>query len=118
MERKVESVGCKPPFMKDYDSFPECNTQDEIKEFDGRKLARNKFIPDPCLEMPRIDYRHEVFKIEGTKTVSYGIAVIFPSYLSTFASTKVVTYGKKFDEIALLGNMGGYVGLFLGTKIF
>ena len=114
LERKVESVGCKPPFMKDYDIFPECDNPEKIKEFDGRKLARNKFIPDPCLEMPRIDYRHKVMQTEDAKTTIYGINVIFPSYLSRFASTKVVTYGKKFDEIALLGNIGGYVGLFLG----
>ena len=77
--------------------------------FDGPVLAR-KYDP-PCQEMPNVVYNYGIDKHEKHFEETIVLYVSFPEIW------KIITQNQGVDVHALIGNIGGYIGLFLG-KIF
>ena len=102
---------CSPPYRKS--RKPLCTTMREISDsmYDSRKM-RKTYGQEPCEEMTNI-----VFMAKGTKTKnkykeSLKLVYVYP------LSTKVIHQIKAIDFQALIGNIGGYIGLFLGKKYY
>ena len=64
---------------------------------------------DPCEEMAFINYQHNF--VERLKS-SFGYRFTF--VLPTTA--KIIAQSQEVDAHSLIGNIGGYIGLFLGKK--
>ena len=109
--KHLEFVGCRSPYQKLSKNFEICNTTEKLKEvlFDGLKLAHD--YPSPCLEMPNLAYRYG--KTESNAYMTDGVKF----YVSYPDKWKIITQSQKVDVHTLIGNMGGYIGLFLGKKI-
>ena len=88
-----------------------CNTQKEIRKayYDGWSLEK-RYAEDPCQEMRTIDFKSNSVRLsEGTPTRSkYQIIVVYPF------KAKIITQLQEVDVHTLIGNIGGYIGLFLG----
>ena len=83
--------------------------------FHGRALAE-KYLP-PCQEMPNIVYNHGIGNLDekiGTLEIMENMdnIVIVVTYPDKW---KIITQSQAVDIHALIGNIGGYIGLFLGT---
>lgn len=109
LESFLRSVGCRPPYIENYHEIPFCNTKERIKEahYDGFGYVKAKSVLDPCQEMPFINYKHDFIKPDpGDK--AYVLSISYPPM------AKIITQSQAVDAHSLIGNIGGYIGLFLG----
>ena len=99
------TVGCSPPYHKS--SFSSCTSKKEIidsrYEMNG---IRNRYFPVPCEEMSNIVFTVDKLERSGVKSPEL--------YFSYPYRTKVIQQVKAVDFQALIGNIGGYIGLLLG----
>ena len=65
------------------------------------------YIEPPCQEMPYIDYKHSMIKTYYNAT-EYLLWFYYPH------KTKFIAQSQDVDAHSLIGNIGGYIGLFLG----
>ena len=87
---------------------PLCNTTEEILNSTySMKELRNKYFPPPCHEMSAIASSMNIIKQSNVSS-----PVLYISYPEKI---KVITQIKSVDAHMLLGNIGGYIGLFLGN---
>ena len=67
--------------------------------------------PKACQRISRIDIKQHSsgpFYLHGPKL---GFRVVYPD------DVKIITQSKEVDVHSLIGNIGGYIGLFLGKDI-
>ena len=111
-ERHIINKGCVLPYFKPFRNFPKCDTREKIKESSfNYQIVRTKYYPISCQRLSKITYTTQP---EDNYDLSEGMWVLsmkYPQYLRTITLTKEV------DVHALIGNVGGYVGLFLGNFI-
>ena len=74
----------------------------------------SKYSLTPCYEMPYIDYKYQYIKGPNQKYDAKGYLLWF----SFPEKAKFVTHFKDVDIHSLVGNIGGYIGLFLGKYYF
>ena len=70
----------------------------------------NKTYTKPCLGMSKIDFTHTVDP-SWKREMYFGTAIVYPVQL------KIISQSQAVDFHSLVGNIGGYIGLFLGTNI-
>ena len=115
-QNQIEKVGCRAPYQRSPIEIPVCSSMEDMERvlFDGEELAL-EYGP-PCQEMPTIEYNHGVLEADPIFGDNISIYVSYPNEL------KIITQSQKVDVHALIGNIGGYIGLFLGkiysTKYF
>ena len=111
LRNHIEFSGCRPPYISHFLEFPMCNSSKDIKNahYDGWSLAK-QYVDDPCQEMPTIDYKSFQVPV-GHQSVSPKKYQIFLEYPT---KGKTITQLKEVDIHSLIGNIGGYIGLFLG----
>ena len=90
-----------------------CNNQRKMKESRYEFLeARKKYYPKTCQRISKIDYQvHGFIPTKKRENKLFGISVVYPEEL------KIITQSKAVDVHTLIGNIGGYVGLLLGSLI-
>ena len=99
--------GCRAPYLNVDGAFPICNTDKQIKEskmFYG--TVKTISFPKPCHRISKIRYDYE---IEFPETGELRIDITYPEEL------KIITQSKEVNIHSLIGNSGGYLGLFLGN---
>ena len=107
LRRHIEKMDCKSPYQSQYEEFAICSRADQIQSIHGEQLnTRSKDFDPPCQEMPRVDY--ELFYSTPPGQNVFMLAVKYPD------QAKVITQSRAIDVHSLLGNIGGYIGLFLG----
>ena len=134
MERAMETVGCRPSYLKSRGSaLPRCSTKEQMRAISNLLMAsRDKYSP-PCQTIADIRYEyveHDVtnqsmgFMSGGNDIID--ITTEDPNNHGTFG-VLLNTIEDKYKEIrqvrafgiqSLIGNAGGYVGLFLGKLIW
>ena len=104
------AVGCRPPYQNSLREFPLCQTNNEIKK-SMVEIAdiRNRIVLPPCQIMPKVDFD---ISPEPPKNRKSFIFVI--DYLD---QVKVISQSQAVNFHSLIGNVGGYIGLFLGNSI-
>jgi hypothetical protein len=109
LKKHLENVGCRAPYHKTYDTFPICNTVEQMKKsyLDMWSLPLDYQLM-PCQYMTTVPYRHS--KELSFKPNSFTIIVTYPSNVKTVKQSQAV------DVHALIGNIGGYIGLFMGNS--
>ena len=71
------------------------------------------FEPIPCQEIPNIAYKHTVVGTNASEFSKFPVRE-FPIFISFPDQIKVISQSQAIDIHALIGNIGGYIGLFLG----
>ena len=107
LKEHISSVECKSPYLNHTGSL--CNTTEEVIDsmYDADAVKDKYHIHSPCQEATDIKYTsHQVNDgIDGTLYVK----VIYPNFV------KVISEVQSIDIHTLIGSIGGYIGLFLGT---
>ena len=110
----VEKVGCKPPYFKGHQNYSICSTIEELRDavFDVY-FIRNK-LKKPCTSLQNMNYRYnEVdYTVETiTDTSEFHVVLIL------FDMFKEILQVQAVDIQTVIGNAGGYVGLFCGNDL-
>ena len=103
--QNIEKVGCKAPYHFIGDEFPTCRTQQELKD-SAISMRMVYDLPPPCHEISYFTYRIHIRK--DKKYGDFQISVNYPPW------TKIITQSQAIGIHALIGNIGGYIGLFVG----
>ena len=75
---------------------------------DMNNIANN--FPLPCQEMSFLFYQWTPWvSNDSYESLSFPISVMYPDKM------KIITQSQALDGHALIGNIGGYIGLFLGS---
>ena len=105
----TNDIGCSAPYHGSYQTFPVCSTANELKRWlKMLPMVKTNREGQPCQVMPRITY--DVLKVP-TMNKELEITIGYPK------EAKVITQSRAVDVDALIGNIGGYIGLFLGMLI-
>ena len=125
IRKLVKKVGCHHEFWKADTNDPVCRSQ---KEFKGIKLPRlmttgNSFLdnyPKPCREIQNIISTAEKTRLSESEANDWKFPAPFISFEFHFktGTFKVIQSVRAFDGESLIGNLGGYLGLFLGFSIW
>jgi hypothetical protein len=104
--RNIQKIGCSPPYLEMNHNFSVCSTRNQMKEWSNMMAVfKNERDYQPCQKTPRIDFNLEQMnQIKDT----FMIRIKYPE------EVKIVTQSRAVDVNALMGNIGGYIGLFLG----
>ena len=111
LRQHIRDVGCRAPYMNVYKNLQICKTKSKMKEsvFDW-EYASNKY-PPPCETASNIGYTFSSVATQD-KYVDPSSLSIFLTYTNKI---KIISQSRLIDGQALVGYIGGYVGLFLGT---
>ena len=109
IRKEIEKVGCKAPYHRFQEDFPTCKKPEDLKRLVMIKneLSENK-IP-PCHEMTHVSYKLDK---EMKPSPEFTVTVEYPKHV------KDISQEQKIDPHALIGNIGGYIGLFLGILVY
>ena len=111
----MAEVGCKPPHWKENSSQPNCSNKDQMSELAWKSVEDQ--IP-PCQSIHKVLYefeeldliRDEWFELPENRNDRYlKIAIEFND-----SSFMVIKQIQAFNLESLIGNSGGYLGLFTG----
>ena len=109
LKRHHDMVGCSPPYQNS--EKPLCTSREHIADsrYDYIRMA-SRYYPVPCEGMSNIVFSFDKFgdAAESNNPSSPGLFITYPK------TTRLVTQFKSVDLHALIGNIGGYIGLFLG----
>ena len=108
LNRHLEKVGCKPPYLKAAGNFKTCETTEKMKEayFDLVDIGKLQL---PCTT---------------AEVISLGLSEVEEKILSSDFLYVDYLYPDRFKEVVMvkavdihsaIGNSGGYIGLFLGN---
>ena len=112
IDELLHKTGCRPPYLHTHESFPECDTQNKIRvskiDFQtGKRLG----IPKACKRISEVRLSLKGLALENSWNL-WTIKINYPE------EVKIITQSRDVDVHSLIGNIGGYLGLFLGKPIF
>ena len=113
-EKHIQTNKCRPPYLRTFQNVSTCSTKESLRaSIYDFKTVRYKYYPTSCQRLSKIAYEKTVYGDPMIfRNVSYWELVIhYPDHLRIF------TQSKEVDIHALIGNIGGYIGLFLGTLV-
>ena len=107
----LSSVGCRPPYIND-DETNFCNTKQKLQQarYNGWSYAKKSKVLNPCQELSLINYKHDFYPSEHEAKDLYLLSVSYPPII------KLIKQSQAVDPHSLIGNIGGYIGLFLGSS--
>ena len=115
----AKSIGCRAPYQPTFDELPECsNKEDMRKSVYELNAAKSEQYPAPCEIISNVNFdfnKNDVVEgqvNEHTKESSFLFSVGFPRQM------KFITQRKAVDINTFVGNIGGYIGLFVGVYWF
>ena len=106
LSKHIRRSGCRAPYHGTYKGFTICATKEDIKRsiYHFREV-RKRYYPKACQRISKIDYVAQASSLKG----QYEFGISYPE------DVKLITQYKEVDGHALIGNIGGYIGLFLGN---
>ena len=110
LKKHIEKIGCTAPYHGSYNSFPRCRNKTEMKNYlyDLDK-AKKDYYPPACNRISKMIISYYAQSSEDHQ-LFYAVG-----YLNEWM--KIIHQSKEVDIHSLIGNIGGYVGLFLGKII-
>ena len=113
-EKYLDTTRCTVPYFRPFKEFPTCNTSERIKEsLFYYPNAGTSYYPISCQRLSKVLYRtewHNTVEDFHSNADEFIIGIIYPHYFRS------IELSKEVDIHSLIGNVGGYVGLFLGNR--
>ena len=119
----VKDVGCTLKYWNTNSSVPICQLQQDYISLRTPTIVvvddtfLKKYIP-PCREIQTIMFSNTVSELKGSESQknSDPYSIVKVQFKSTMY--KMIRNVRAFNEESLIGNLGGYVGLFLGVAFW
>ena len=117
LRKHIAEKGCVPPYHTSHHSFARCQNETEVKAYLYDYIqARSNYYPLACSRMTKIGHVLQGRPYDGN-TASY-YRDYWNLWISYPDNVRVIHQSKEVDAHSLIGNIGGYVGLFLGSTNF
>ena len=124
LEKKLEVAGCRPPHWSFEANYPICNSKESMNKTNVQPsdFANPDFLEpfvQPCDQLQNVMFSMTVIQSvpteqnQGRDDLTTHINLMFKS-----SNYKEILHIRDFDIESLVGNMGGYVGLFLGFAVW
>ena len=116
LDAHIISKGCNVPYLRGIKDFPKCHKKEDVKSlFYDYNIVQNEYYPVSCQRLSKIVYEvtqyNQYGQYRGIDSGTWELVIVYPKYY------RVITQSKEVDVHALIGNIGGYIGLFLGNLI-
>ena len=109
LKNHIANHGCRPPYFNLNSSFPLCNTMEKINHSKFSFFtAKSMSYPEDCQQM-RGGFLDPLEHQQGLEE-EWQIYINYP------VDVKLIIQHKEVDIHGLIGNCGGYIGLFLGKN--
>ena len=109
LKKHLAKVGCKSPYHSKEKLFPTCNSPEKMKLsiYDFHNV-RDEYYPKACHRFSKILFTNQRFFSSKSKSETWTITIGYPDDI------RIITQYQEVDVHTLIGNIGGYIGLFLG----
>ena len=114
LKQHIEDIGCRAPYIKAYENFPVCDTQVKMKQSIVKWPDATYKYPTPCEGASNIGFKFYDVPFPG-HIFNPSSLMISVSYTNKI---KIISQSRLIDGQALIGYIGGYVGLLLGKYMF
>ena len=107
----LEKIGCKAPYQRTERNFSICSSKENMKQavMDvSRPMESSEFLTTPCTFMEDIRYTFDETDVDWSGSDWFRISIRLPDTFMEIVQVRAV------DIQTVIGNAGGYVGLFLG----
>ena len=112
MNEHIDQVGCSNPYLNQ--RKPICSSADKMKEsMYYIDVVREQYKPCEGMSNVEIDYIDYGINSSHFPMTASGYLALRILYASEF---RIVTQAPSVDLHSLIGNIGGYIGLFLGMS--
>ena len=122
----IDSVGCRPSYWSSNTTKPKCSSNEEYQSimahlFDqSSRTNTSKDYLEPCIDIERlqIEYSesdHEKFPYGEKDNDDDDWLMI--KYIIQATKFKEIKQNRAYSTQSLIGNLGGYIGLFLGYAL-
>ena len=114
----MKEVGCQPPHWDRITDLPKCSSRDQMKYFYEMNISAQY---QPCKQIKKVIYAYEELKYiednpwEWTKDLNDTIFKVMIEFKDS--SFMEIVHVRAFDIESLIGNAGGYLGLFTGYAL-
>ena len=109
LKKHIEKHGCVAPYHTPYNASPRCKNKEQIKKyFYQLEQIREKYPQKACTRISKLGWTSS----RPMKDRAWKVEIRYPN------TVKTIQQSKEVDFHSLIGNVGGYVGLFLGNKTF
>ena len=107
LEKHIITQGCKAPYHQlSTDSFPLCKNNTQLKDYSyAFEKAKEEYYPKACQRISKLGSNFQSIP----ESFFWRMTIEYPE------EVKIITQSKEVDGHALVGNIGGYIGLFLGN---
>ena len=116
-QKLVKEIGCRPPFFDITTSLTQCENSTKYANL-TQKLA--ELIQEPCQKVEKILYSYDEYTSDFGGSI-YGVqenTSMFKMMIEFQGETFMeIEQTRSYDVQNLVGNAGGYVGLFLGAAL-
>ena len=108
LKKHLAKVGCKSPYHSKEKHFPTCDSPEKIKKsiYDFHNV-RDEYYPKACHRLSKILFANQRF-LPSTESQTWTLTIGYPDDI------RIITQYQEVDVHSLIGNIGGYIGLFLG----
>ena len=114
LNQHITSMGCRPPYLRAQTAVPVCNTTKMMKKskFEITEIKSAKNLQD-CQIISNVKWERVNVSLPNyyNPETSLILGIVFPQNI------KIITLSKEVDIHTLIGNIGGYIGLFLGNFV-
>ena len=112
--KPIEKIGCSAPYHRSFNEFSVCSRKEDMRALYNEWFkVKNKFEHPPCLGTPRIDARFLFNHIKEINELTKNTN-IFRVFVRYPEQVMLITQTQSINGQAVIGNIGGYIGLFLG----
>ena len=109
LKKHIEKHGCVAPYHTPYNSSQRCKNKEQIKKyFYQLEQIRENYPQKACTRISKLGWTSS----RPMKDRAWKVEIRYPN------TVKTIQQSKEVDFHSLIGNVGGYVGLFLGNKTF
>ena len=112
LNKHIERVGCRAPYQHPNTMFPICTTKEKLKEaiLNLNYTAYEMWnLKPPCASIGDFRYNFDELDVDWWGTDWFWISMTVPTRVKEIYQVRAV------DVQTVIGNAGGYVGLFLGN---
>ena len=113
-----ERLQCRPPYWNEISNFnlTACSSKEDMKklhdDFLHNRFSKNLKSHVPCNNLEKLHFDYFEFDIPESKDPHMIISIVFVDI-----KFREIVSVRSFDVQSLFGNIGGYVGIFIGYAL-
>ena len=119
LERQMTLIGCRPPYYNDID-LPICPTHETLKQVAPPTPEDLNGYPPACRAISKLQFDYQdIDEDEGMMNEHSQKHPQFSLSITALDTTfKLIELVRAYDIQSLIGNAGGYIGIFLGYALY